>query len=326
MHSPLAPSPADHQLMLPVQTFFRAPMAEDISTLDVDVAMLGIPYDAGTGFPYTRSGSSAGASTVRGQPVFFYEGGYFESPPPLGTRCAGWYDIEEEKTYLEGVTMADVGDIAISGGSTVETFNTITSVVDQLVGRTKVVAGVGGDHSISIAVGRGLESLGQVDLVHFDAHADFTDVVNGSRVTHGSNVRRLSEMPWIRNITAIGLRNVTKSNHDAMRERGVNIITAKRLVEEGPEVIREVMPESENLYVSIDTDVFDAGLVPATTLPEPFGIAYRPLRAALEVVASMGNVRCFDIVEMTGLQGIASPRTTSWIMAHFLSAIFENQG
>jgi len=247
-------------------------MAADIENLDVDVALLGIPYDSGVAYPYTRSGTSVGADSVRGQPVFFYEGGYFESPPELGTPCVGWYDIEEEKTYLEGVTMADVGDIAVTAGSTVETFNTITSVVDTLIRQDIIVGGVGGDHSVSIAVGRGLESLGKVDLVHIDAHADFTDVINGSRVTHGSNVRRLSEMPWVNSITAIGLRNVTKSNHDAMKERGINIITSKRLLEEGPEVIREVMPESDNLYVSIDTDVMDAGLVPATTLPEPFGL------------------------------------------------------
>jgi agmatinase len=32
---------------------------------------------------------------------------------------------------------------------------------------------LGGDHSMSYPLGQGLEALGEFDIVHIDAHADF---------------------------------------------------------------------------------------------------------------------------------------------------------
>jgi agmatinase len=81
------------------------------------------------------------------------------------------------------------------------------------------------------------------------------------------------------------------------------------------------------LYVSIDIDVLDGGLVPATTLPEPNGISYRQLREMLQAIAGKGRVVGFDIVETNAAhdQGVFTTRVTSWLIVHFLSAIFDRR-
>ena len=193
----------------PIKTFFGCPACMNPNDLDARVAFLGVPYDGGTN-PFTRSGSRTGPDSVRDQQTFQYAGDYFGPAPAMGVPSAGWYDIEEEKTYLEGVTMADAGDVAIAGGSTTIAFNTVTRVVEQLAATDAVVAAVGGDHSVAFPVGRGMGRYDEIDIVHIDAHADFSDEVNGSRFSHGSNLRRLSELPFVRNITVLGIRKATR--------------------------------------------------------------------------------------------------------------------
>ena len=63
--------------------------------------------------------------------------------------------------------------------------------------------------------------------------------------------------------------------------------------------------------------------MPATTLPEPGGLAYRQLRELLEAIAGRGRIVGFDIVETSAAQpDVATAMTTAWLMVHFLSAIF----
>ena len=309
----------------PIKTFFGCPACMNPNDLDARVAFLGVPYDGGTN-PFTRSGSRTGPDSVRDQQTFQYAGDYFGPAPAMGVPSTGWYDIEEEKTYLEGVTMADAGDVAIAGGSTTIAFDTVTRVVEQLAATDAVVAAVGGDHSVAFPVGRGMGRYDEIDIVHIDAHADFSDEVNGSRFSHGSNLRRLSELPFVRNITVLGIRKATRESHEALLDHGATVLTTKDLLDERPaDVIARRMPPSRNLYVSLDTDVLDAAIVPGTTVPEPFGLPYRALREVLVAVARKGQIRGFDVVEMGALDGIAAPRTTAWLITHLLSAIFDEE-
>ncbi len=88
-------------------------------------------------------------------------------------------------------------------------------------------------------------------------------------------------------------------------------------------VERTVRP-TKNIYVSIDIDVLDGGLVPGTTLPEPGGLAYRQLRDLLAAISTRGRIVGFDIVETSGAQhDLNTSMTTAWLIVHFLTAIFE---
>lgn len=306
----------------PTTTFFGAPPCDDVSKLSADVGLFGVPSDSGV-LPGIRTGAAWGPAAVRDAPTYYY----FGKPYFVGERegAVGWFDVEEEREHLVGVTMADCGDVSIEAGGIEPNLHRITDAARAVAARGALVAAVGGDHSISYPVGRGMESYGSVDIVHFDAHPDFADEAAGSRYTHGSNLRRLSELPFVRSITAIGLRNVTKLHFDEMSDRGVQIITAKKLIDEGPAAVHRALSPADHLYVSVDTDVLDASLVPGTTLPEPGGVPYRLLRDALGVTARRGRIVGFDLVELSAPNDATgvSARVTSWLLTHFLSAIFD---
>lgn len=321
-------SPLEELLWPAPRTFFGAPSTRDVATLDAQVAFLGVPYDAGTIQPMIRTGQSAGPAWARMGSTNQLE---YRWPPGAsgGGGAAGWYDVEADRDYLVGVTMADVGDVAIVGAEIERNLDRTTEVTRRLAERGTLVVAVGGDHSISFPVARGMEPLGPIDVVHIDAHPDFADEYFGSKFTHGSQLRRISELPFVQSVTGLGFRNATREDIDPMRAAGHGFATTKDMIEQGPaEVVKRLVPESEHLYVSIDIDVLDLAIVPGTTLPEPGGLSYRQLRETLVEIARRGPVVGFDIVELNAPYDHvgAAARITTWAMVHFLSEIFEQAG
>jgi agmatinase len=317
--------PSDPGLVWPSpRTFFGAPRCDDLSELAADVAFLGVPYDAGTLQPYIRTGQSGGPTLARAASFNQLDYSWPPTARPEGGSL-GWFDIESGRDHLVGVTMADCGDVGITGAQIDENLERITEVSRTIAERSLVVA-VGGDHSISFPVGRGMERFAPIDVVHFDAHADFVDHFFGARFSHGSQLRRLSELPFVRSITAIGLRNVFREEYEDLRSYGAGIATSLEVLDDGPaQVIERLVPAGGNLYVSIDIDVLDLPIVPGTTLPEPGGITYRDLRSLLHHTAQRGRVVGFDIVELDAPHDVsgATSRVTTWVMVHFLSSIFD---
>ena len=317
---PVSPTPYARRLVnAPLtSTFMSAPMVTDLEKVDAQVALIGVPYDFGTVVPGMRTGSSRSPLAVRNATTYYY------TDRGTGEVAVGRYDINDDRMYLKGVTIADCGDVNIVAGADVgENFGRITEVVRTLVSRGAIVGAIGGDHSVSFPVGRGMEAHGDIDVVHFDAHADFADELNGSRLSHASNLRRLSELPFVKSISIVGLRVVTKKDHDDAVAYGCRIVTSRRMNEiGGAAAVDEVVPPAKKIYVSIDTDVLDSSIVPGTMLPEPEGISYRTLMQALWRVCEKGRVVGFDLVELSSQDTSGtSARITSWLLTHFLSGI-----
>ena len=226
---PIDPStPSQDLVWAAPRTFFGSPSVRDLDALDARVAFLGVPYDSGTPQPGNRTGQAAGPTAAR---LKSWEQFDYGSSTEGG--ASGWYDVEADRDCLVGVTMADVGDVAIQGSEVERNFDRITEAVRRIVDRGALLVAVGGDHSISYPLGRGMEAVGEIDVVHVDAHADFLDELGGARYTGASQLRRLSELPFVRSVTALGIRNVERQEIEAMREYGARWATSLEL-ERGP--------------------------------------------------------------------------------------------
>jgi agmatinase len=64
---------------------------------------------------------------------------------------------------------------------------------------------------------------------------------------------------------------------------------------------------SENVYITIDLDVFDPSIMPSTGTPEPGGPEYLELLHFLRDVIKKKNVVGFDVVELCPSQTNKSP-------------------
>jgi agmatinase len=307
------------------RTFFGVPGVGSLDLLDAQVAFLGVPYDGGTPQPGLPTGQRAGPAAAReATEAQFY---YPRLPDGVDDPGAeGWYDVEADRDYLVGVRMADVGDVAIQGSDTEANYSRITGATRTIVERGALLVAIGGDHSISYPLGRGMEPLGEFDVVHIDAHTDFLDDLDGARLTGASQLRRLAELPFVRTVSALGVRNVDRVEVDAMRELGGRWATTLDVLDRGASsVVRETVRQAERLYVSIDLDVLDSSLAPGHSLPEPGGLSYRQLRGVLVEVARRGRVIGFDVVELNPARDPSgtTARVATWIITHFLSEIFD---
>jgi agmatinase len=303
------------------RTFFGVPGVGDLGRLDAQVAFVGVPYDGGTPQPGLATGQRAGPAAVRAASEALFA--YSRVP---GEGAEGWYDVESDRDHLVGVTMADVGDVAIQGSDTDGNYERISAAMRAIAGRGALPVAIGGDHSISFRLGCGLEALGPFDVVHVDAHADFLDALGGARLTGASQLRRLAELPFVGTVSALGIRNADRAEIDGLRALGGRWATSLDVLERGArEVVAATVPEAPALYVSIDLDVLDSAQAPGHSLPEPGGISYRQLRAILAEVARRGRVIGFDVVELNPARdpsGITA-RVAAWIVTHFLSEIFD---
>ena len=84
---------------------------------------------------------------------------------------------------------------------------------------------------------------------------------------------------------------------------------------------------SENVYITIDLDVFDPSIMPSTGTPEPGGPPYFELMKFLESVAKNKNVVGFDVVELCPSTTNKAPDfIASKVVYQLLSYVFSYKG
>jgi agmatinase len=310
-------------LYRPPNSILGAEQCDDLDLLSADVAFYGVPWDNGSLSPLLSTGQRFGPGSLRRNNVTLFG-------------CAAdarIIDLDTGKERLSGLKLADIGDLDLMPSLGAEiNFERITEIARIVASKDILPIAVGGDHSISFPAGRGaINKFENVTVVHLDAHADFEDEIGGSKLTHGSNLRRLSELSNVKNIVALGLRHVWRETYDPMLEYGVKFASSRQMFRESPtDIVNRLVPKSESIYVSIDIDVLDAGLVPGTCLPEPGGISYNMLIETLYAIAKKGRVIGVDIVEINPMNDIGNgysmaARTSSWILFEFISAIQESK-
>jgi agmatinase len=302
-------------------SFLRAPMCPDITELDADIAILGAAYDEGT--PWF-TGSRFAPRAIREMSVRYVS--------PVDPQ-KGFYDIYDGKHYLSRelrlARVADCGDVPIIYTNPKRTFENITSGVSAILAKGAMPIVLGGDHAVTSGVVRAFTR--QLDVVHFDAHLDYSDFVHGGPLQPNSNPMRLvSRMPHVGHIVQVGMRTNTKireSDLNDSRGRGNDVVTVRELRERGTQGVLSHLKPGGPIYVSIDIDVLDMPLVPGCGSAEVGGLDFYELKAALDYLADNHEIVGFDLVEVNPLLDVPA-RNTSYLAAQiittFMGRIVEN--
>ncbi|MDP8219465.1 MAG: agmatinase [Candidatus Theseobacter exili] len=182
---------------------------------------------------------------------------------------------------------------------------------------------IGGEHSVSIGAARALKSFhSDLSFLVFDAHSDLRNEYEGSEYNHACTSRRLSE---IGKIVLLGVRSISSEELPVLNNDNVNVIFAKDL-KDGLDF--EMLDEylTENVYVSIDLDVFDPSCMPSVGTPEPGGLYWYEVLDVLKKVAKEKNVVGFDVVELAPQEGcISSDFTAAKLIYRFIGYILSSQ-
>jgi agmatinase len=235
----------------------------------------------------------------------------------------GWFDVQRGVQVLRDVSMLDVGDVDIRTVDLLDNFERISEAA-RLVARSGALpAFVGGDHAITFPLARAFADR-DLTVVQFDAHQDFTDEKFGVRYSHDNQMRRVGELPHVRHIVQIGIRGMLERSEpwEAALARGVQIVPAWRIVEEGAAKALSGLDVRGDCYLTIDIDVLDPATAPGTGFPEPGGLGYYQLRRALEVVLRSCRLVAFDVSEINPVYDSsgATTRTVARLILDVLAA------
>ncbi|TWG94235.1 agmatinase [Mesorhizobium sp. J18] len=296
-------------------TMYKSPVCEDFSKIEADVAFLGIPYDGGVGY---RPGCRFGPSAMREYSKRFTSWG--------GANPAGYWDLDAGERLLDGVKMVDCGDVDIAYYDFERNFGLITGNIEAILDADALPVMIGGDHSVTYPCIRAFSRFEKLDVIHIDAHLDWIDNVDGVRYASGSPLRRSKELPFVRNMTHIGIRDVRTREEDwnDLHKRGASVITRK-MIRDNLEAALARIPEMSNVYVTIDIDGMDPSIAPGTGSPCSDGLLYHELKAILQDVTKKGRVVGLDLVEINPLVDLEGQTSlmASTFMLEFLGAIFK---
>ena len=303
-------------LNLPVTgicSFGKYPICTNLDDLNADIAILGVPCDFGVGF---MSGARLAPRRIR------------EASTQYGRGTTGYYDFEHDVQRLAApLKIVDCGDVDILHSDFNYTFSNVTEDVKKILKKGAVPIVLGGDHSISIPVGKALEEIGEeVCVIQFDAHLDWTDHVGPLKTGNGSPMRRISEMPHIGPMAQIGLRGIgsgKKSDFEDAKKYGSVLISAREAAEIGVEGILKKIPKAKNYYLTIDIDGFDMSIAPGVASPLPGGLFFDQECDIISGIAKMGKIVAVDLMEVDPVydsSGI-TVRLASLILLHVFGQI-----
>jgi agmatinase len=181
----------------------------------------------------------------------------------------------------------------------------IARVTKSLLKDTKLPVALGGEHSLSVGLVEALVCrYPGLSVLQLDAHADLRDSYQGSKYNHACTMRRISELaPFVQ----VGIRSLSRGEADWAKDQGLKIFWAKEIMHNHnwqAEVVESLSPE---VYITIDLDVFDPGIMPAVGTPEPGGLDWYPVLQLLKLVAEKKRVVGFDVVELCPLPGNVAP-------------------
>ena len=301
-----------------ITSFLKLPIIENLSNLNTDVGFLGIPYDVGNSW---RPGTRFGPREIRNYSTRYSGWG--------GSQQKGYWDINQNKRFLEDISMSDCGDVDVAYYDIERNRKIITQTVKKILKAGTFAVVIGGDHSITYPCICAFEDFKSLDIIQIDAHLDWIDEVDGIRYANGSPMRRSMELDFTNKMVQLGIRCIRsrESDYNFAKSQGSQIFTRQDIRQKGVDEIVEKLPPLGNVYVSIDIDGLDPSIAPGTGSPTVDGLLYYEVINLLKGITKKSNVVGFDIVEvnpMVDLSGQTCLLATTLIL-EFLGMIFDQK-
>jgi agmatinase len=278
------------ELVQPSPTFLGAPFEAAGRQLPAGgFAFLGVPC----GVPYDREARPAqpaaphavrAASQLYRDDLDHYDFDLGAAPFPRGAAAR----------------LADCGDVPGDPHDPAATMAAVTGAVTAIAAAGCAPLVIGVDHSIPPLVVRGLPGDEPLDVLHIDAHLDFRDELGGVRDGYSSPLRRLRELPWVRRIVQVGLRDIGSARPQevaAARAAGNVLIGAAQVHESGVDPLGELFAPGARLYVTIDVDGLDPSCAPGVIWPAPGGLHFWQAAKLLRDLTARCRLVGMDVCE-----------------------------
>lgn len=192
--------------------------------------------------------------------------------------------------------------------------------VKFLIEEKKFPVIIGGNHTVSIgSINAFAELFANISVLQLDAHSDLRQEYEGSVYNHACAMARARK---VAHVVQMGIRSMSADELPFVDEN--NIYYSHKLRYDKSLYTKALNSLKENVYITIDLDVFDPSLMPSTGTPEPGGPDYFELMHFLRDVAANRNVVGFDVVELCPNPANIMPDfVASKVIYQLLSYIFS---
>lgn len=201
---------------------------------------------------------------------------------------------------FEQFSVADYGDIEFEAVDINSRIEQIYSIYAEFSGAGINTLSIGGEHTMTYPIMKAMGQDEPLGMLHIDAHGD----TGGAVIPGDTDALSINDASPFRHAVLdgvldpertvqIGIRGRSEYFWDFSHQTGMRVITATEFHEIG---IAAVIQEALEIigdgpcYVTVDNDGIDPVDMPATGLPEPFGIS------ALEVRRLLRGCKSLDIV------------------------------
>jgi len=211
------------------------------------------------------------------------------------------YDIEtDSEVYKKGIHILPP---IVEKSNPEQVYRNVYNKTKELLNTGKVLSFFGGEHSISIGIIDAFrEKHKNLTVLQLDAHADLRKSYLGSEFNHACAMHRASKNT---NLIQVGIRSMDVCEKEYIDYN--KCFFAEEIYNQTEWMNQSIDKMTDEVYISIDLDVFDPSIMPATGTPEPGGLDWNTTISYLKKVFSQKNVVGFDIVEFAPIEELKAP-------------------
>ena len=241
---------------------------------DAQIVLFGAPFDSTTSF---RPGARFGSAAMR------HESFGLETYSPYQDK-----DLTQCHVF-------DSGDLELSFGSAQLALAEIEDSASEILGAGKLPLLIGGEHLVTLGAFKAVhKKYPDVQVIHFDAHADLRNDYLGVELSHACVIRRVHELVGDGHIHQFCIRSGEKAEFLFAKEHtDLHPFTFDGL----DELVEELKETKAPVYFTIDLDCLDPSVFPGTGTPEAGGVTFVQLLEAIRKVCE-ANVVGADINEL----------------------------
>jgi agmatinase len=278
----------------------------DGATVDTDkarVLILPVPYDATTTYtPGTRQGPSAILQASQHLELFDDETG--------------------QEVFRVGIATLEEMEVDVSSPQAM-----VAKV--RTLGEKTLDAGffplmLGGEHLLSLGMIQAVASRTEdLSILQLDAHTDLRHTYQGAEHSNACVMRLASQYGTL---VPVGIRSLSAEEHRWTEEEELPIFYAKDIHSRSDWQEKVIAQLHSHVYITIDLDVFDPGVMPAVGTPEPGGLHWYEVLKLLRSVCQARKVVGADIMELCPQPGNIAPDFFAAKLAYKLLAYrFESE-
>lgn len=218
------------------------------------------------------------------------------------------YDREHDSEPALEYGIHTLGALELDDVAPEAAVGAIAAAVAQAASSGKLVVALGGEHTVSAGVSRGLLDArgGLLTVVQIDAHSDLRESYEDSPYSHACVARRMLDDTRVEQVLQLGVRSVDAEEVAFVREHPERVrVWYAEEVHEGDwhdELRRRL--ENRRVHLTIDVDGLDPAVVPATGTPEPDGLTWTEALDIIRTTAQSAEIVGIDCVELAPQPGL----------------------